>query len=276
MVKLPENSPHAWKHSQMDPGSDCPGPISIRAQKSDGRGGVRDEWTCDRCGGNNYGAWRNRRIDQQTADGMGSEINTMKLKLCVHRKAGAPGYGSEGAGAEVELDLDDDLAGEPAKLVAFAQIWYGSLERAVDDQLARMTAKHATAAPAIAPPAPAPRSSQGPPEGLEEYGYEQAARDGGERRNGSGAGNGYGTPPSRRNGVGGPPPSGGEGPPRNDPPKNGKQLIGWANGHGKYDELMKLSKAWNLGRIIDWTPDDVQAAHHELSRPATVGWGGGR
>jgi hypothetical protein len=271
MVKPPENSPHAWKHSQVDPGADCPGSVSIRAQKSDGHGGVRDEWTCDRCGGNNYGAWRNGRIFKQTAERMGSEIESMKLKLCVHRKAGAPDYGSDGAGAEVELELDDDLANEPGKLVAFAQIWYGSIERAVDDQLARMAAKHSRPAAAIASPAPAPRSSS-PPEGLEEYGYDQGG--GGERRNGSS--NGYGEPPSRRNGSA---PAGGDrqagGPPRNDPPKNGKQLIGWANGHGKYDDLMRLSKAWNLGRIIDWTPDDVQAAFHELSRPAAVGWGGG-
>jgi hypothetical protein len=201
---------------------------------------------------------------------MGSEIRAMKIKLCVHRKAGAANYGSDGAGAEVELELDDELANEPGKLVAFAQIWYGSIERAVDDQLARMAAKHnqPTAAPAPARPV------QSPPEGLEEYGYDRGG--GGERRNGSGGGD-YGEPPSRRNGSA---PSGGDrqagGPPRNDPPKNGKQLIGWANGHGKYDELMRLSKAWNLGRIIDWTPDDVQAAYHELSRAAAVGWGGGR
>lgn len=281
MVKLPDLSPHAVRHEQLAPSTRCPGRLWITGQRRSKGEAVRDEWTCQRCGGNNLGAWKNRRTAELTVGRMVQETRNVKLKLCVHRKSGAPGYGSDGAGAEVELDLDDDLAGEPAKLVAFAQIWYGSIERAVDDQLARMAAKHPQPTAAAKPDVPGPwvdrngrPTRQAPPEGLEEYGYDQAER--GEPRNGSS--NGYADgPPSRRNGsgVGGPNGSGPNGgPPRNDPPKNGKQLIGWANGHGKYDDLMRLAKAWNLGKIIEWTPDDVAGAFHELSRPVTAGWGG--
>lgn len=183
----------------------------------------------------------------------------MKLKLCVHRKSGAPNYGSDGAGAELELEIDDDLAGKPGQLVEVSRVWYGALETAVAQELARLQAQHPAPTPVAADPVrPEPDRS---PDREPRRGWSPEDLP---------------PPPDR---GGGPPPrrgSGGPGGGGKGPPKDGRQLIGWANGQGLYDSLMSLAKSANRGRIVDWDQDMVQWAYTELSRSQqTVGaWGG--
>ncbi len=77
--------------------------------------------------------------------------------------------------------------------------------------------------------------------------------------------NGYGGRQQQRNGQ------------RDDLPRSGKQLLGWANSHGQYETLLALAKAWKIqGRIVDWSQNDVDAAHRELTQPAQLAgnWGG--
>jgi hypothetical protein len=84
-------------------------------------------------------------------------------------------------------------------------------------------------------------------------------------------------PPGPTGRPGAAPAGGGEArPDRGDPPRSGKQLLGWANKSGKYGDLMKLAKAWDLGKVVDWSRDDVSAAHRELTRDDPAPWGGGR
>ena len=67
----------------------------------------------------------------------------MKLRLSVSRKAGAPSYGSDGAAAEVEVEIPDTAAA----IAANAPSWFLALEQAVGAELARMQAAHPQAAP---------------------------------------------------------------------------------------------------------------------------------
>ncbi len=87
---------------------------------------------------------------------------------------------------------------------------------------------------------------------------------------------GYGEdpPPRGQNGYGRQQQRNGQ---RDDPPRSGKQLLGWANSHGQYESLLALAKAWKIqGRIVDWSQNDVDAAHRELTQPAQPAgnWGG--
>lgn len=264
----------ARSHASFEPELGCPGWLKPDRYRQRGRQRTI-AWRCSVCRqrflrrGNGGGLMpslsvdrstqlrliaRNRQEQQQTADTVTDGVTVMRLKLCVHRKAGAPNYGSDGAGAELELELSDDLADKPESLVQVSQIWYAALERAVGLELERMAARRP---PAIAaepvlspagqsipqppqppPPPPQPPQPTNPPQ------------------------NGW-----QRNGNR----SGGQG----DPPRSGRQLLGWANGHGCHEHLMALAKAWNCGRVVDWSQDNVQAAYNELVRHQSQGrWGG--
>jgi len=180
----------------------------------------------------------------------------MKLKLCIHRKVGAPGYGSDGAGAELEIEIDDDLVKTPDALIQHGRIWYGSLERMVRGQIKRMQRAHPEAEAQItrmagrSAPAPEP-----PPV-----------------RGGGGEHNGYDGPPPRRNGSGGPPSRSGG---RSDAPTDGRQLMGWSRKHGHDERLLSLAKQHNMGRIVELDRDQVDWLYRELTRHPAPGWGGG-
>ena len=208
----------------------------------------------------------------------------MKLRLSVHRKAGAPGFGSDGASAEVELDIDDDAT---ATQIATTIAWYICLEKAVGDELGRLQAAHpppsdrpqslAEGRPMPRPdqqPAPPARQSARAPEAAPEprrYDPDDVPPRPAQRRPEPGWDDQQPEPQApSRNGYGG---RNGQ---RSDAPKNGRQLLGWAHGRGINDRLMALAKAWDLGRIIDWDQDSVTAAYRELSRQsqAAGSWAG--
>jgi len=82
----------------------------------------------------------------------------MKLRLSVSRKAGAPGYGSDGASAEVEIEIEAITEA----LATYAGTWYLALEQAVGAELDRMQSAHSQPQPQPAAPA-APRLAERPP-----------------------------------------------------------------------------------------------------------------
>lgn len=238
-------------HAQYEPGSDCPGSMILRAQLG-GRRRILDVVECDTCGRTNdpyvrrriRDVWwrllRSGRLDRLTNSDR-STANMKRLKLTVARKTGAPNYGSDGAAAELEIELAADV--DVQQLVDLSTAYYIALERMVDAELARQAAGRAAAGPApgpaaIAPPGPPPRddarrppppSSEPPP-----------------------------PPPPPRNGA----PSSR----RDDPPRSGKELLGWAYGHGQGEPLKRLAKECDRGRIVDWGEDLVAWAYGELCR----------
>lgn len=186
----------------------------------------------------------------------------MKLRLSVSRKGGAPNYGSDGASAEIELTLDDELTIQ--QIADLSVTWYRTLEQAVERQLESMQSKHPgpreieapapaqPAAPAIAPyepRRPAPRRPA-PEPGWDDQPAPLAA------------------PASARNGSA---------PQRDDPPRNGSQLLGWAYNHGQGDRLKSLAKdVKDRGPIKEWDAAMVAWAYGELSRREPAGqWGHG-
>lgn len=249
-------------HAEFRPGrSDCPGRIYL-AYMLERRRGVRDVHACAECGWTDDPRPAARPAAERAEPAEPAEpadqlagARPMKLKLCVHRKVGAPNYGSDGAGAELEIDIDDALAAKPQSLVDAAAHWYSVLERSVAAELERLQAAHPAPAPA---PAPGPAEGPAAPRSRPMITPEAPAGD-------------YGRRPRAAGG------SGAAAPVRDDPPRNGRQLLGWAAGHGMSRELTALTKAWGVSwRVADWGPDDVQAAYDELARRAQPrpGWGG--
>ncbi len=45
-ARPPDLSPHAVRHDQLAPGSNCPGRLTITGQRSTRGHRVRDDWTC--------------------------------------------------------------------------------------------------------------------------------------------------------------------------------------------------------------------------------------
>ena len=65
----------------------------------------------------------------------------LKLSVGVSRKVGQPGYGSVGAACGLEVELDPTLLREaPEEFEARARSAYAACARAVDAELARLTA----------------------------------------------------------------------------------------------------------------------------------------
>ena len=60
----------------------------------------------------------------------------MQLKLAICRKEGTTNYGSNGASAEISIELDPDFSIEMIGQVS--ALWHQALTAAVDSQLARM------------------------------------------------------------------------------------------------------------------------------------------
>jgi hypothetical protein len=166
----------------------------------------------------------------------------MKLTLAVHRKEGRPGYGSEGASAEITLDLSEaTVSDNPLSLIQEAQRVYGLLDSLVADQLAKSAADVEPSA--RRPPEPEP--------------WENPVHCNGSMA-GIVAGNNS-RPPARQ-------PARQE--PRDDTPRDGRQLIAWARRReesgecpGLFRRLTAYGKAVGFpSRVVEWTPDDVAAA----------------
>jgi len=271
-------------HREFEPGSTCPGYLKPRYQTSGRR--PLDVWECDGCGLTNCPAvarrlqavWRRlkqRGRIQQTEPV--TEVGQMRIKLSVNRKAGAPGYGSDGAAAEVELDLDDDLVKTPEGFVQAMLHYYSLIERGVAEQVVKMHASH----PQPEPPSPSGarafqddrRSVEPPPRRFAEDipppsrrrpepGYDEEPRD-------------QEPPPRGQNGYGGRQQQ--RAVAQIDPPRNGSQLAAIVK---KFPEWKEPVDAWGAAQKLQWKyttwPDDAaQACWHDVTTRTTAGqWGG--
>jgi hypothetical protein len=167
----------------------------------------------------------------------------MNLKLAICKKEGTTNYGSNGASAEVSIDLDPDFSIEMIGQVS--ALWHQALTAAVDSQLARMR----TVLPSAPQQQPEPDSGYVP----------RRQRDGQQQQ-----------PvrperpidPNRLRNDGGPWRGAG-------PPQSGRELLGWARKHGRDKEVFNLGAAWGLpGRCLDWSADDVADVYATLNVPA--------
>jgi hypothetical protein len=157
----------------------------------------------------------------------------------VNRKQGAPNYGSDGASAEIEITLDDEL---PLQAVCDVMpIWYKALEQSVTAELARQAAGRLSG-PAEPParhsepvrPDPAPQPQ---PQPRREYPT------------------GHTTGTNPRPYVG-----------RPDVPEDGRQLLGWARRLNRNEEMIALGKSWRLpSRVIEWTAGEVADVFQTLT-----------
>lgn len=170
----------------------------------------------------------------------------MKLRLSIHRKNGTANFGSDGAGAELELELPDDES--PDGVRACVRAHYSILEGAVAEELARLAAR---------PIAPVVQ--------VRDEGRRGDARDDrdDDRRDDRPRGpRPNGRPPGRGGGSAG---GGGD-----RPPKTGRELIAWAGDRDLKGRVYELGKAWELpGKVLDWHADDVRSVYDELSREAS-------
>ena len=159
----------------------------------------------------------------------------MNIKLAICKKEGTTNYGSNGASAEVSIELDPDFSIEHIGHVS--ALWHQALTAAVDSQLARM--RTLPTAPQQQPepdsgyiprrPAPRPERPVDP----------NRLRNDGQPWRGAG------------------------------PPQSGRELLGWARKHGRDKEVFDLGKAWGFpGRVIDWSADDVADVYATLNIPA--------
>lgn len=274
-------------HRVYDPGTACPGDLKPRYITSSRQ--PLDVWECDGCGLTNSpyvrrrlrAVWRrllqSGRIDQFSEPVPG--VRQMKIKLSVNRKAGAPGYGSDGAAAEVELELLDELVDTPEKFVGAMLHYYGLIERGVGEQLDKMQAKHPQPEPrpqsrlegrpaaAQQQPAPEPEPRRWNPDDVPPRPAQRRPEPGWDDQPDEpqrAPERGYGGRNGQRNGS------------RSDAPRTGRQLLGWAYNHGMDQRLKALAKAWDLGQIVSWNEDNVTAAYKELTRQSTAAgsWGG--
>ena len=171
----------------------------------------------------------------------------MQLKLAICRKEGTTNYGSNGASAEISIELDPDFSIEMIGQVS--ALWHQALTAAVDSQLARMR---------TVPPAPAPADRQPEPEYIPRRQRDDQ--------------NGRTAPPAPRpinpnmlRNDGGPWRGSG-------PPADGRQLLGFARRRGLDKALLDLGAAWHLpARVVDWSPEDVAEAYDTLSGTAVNG-----
>jgi hypothetical protein len=152
----------------------------------------------------------------------------MKLTLSISRKAGTASYGSNGAGASVELDIDPETT--PQAAGQYSLVWLAELRNIVDRELAAQQAEHR---PAAACPEAEPDSGYVPRRQREE------ARQNG---NGQGGGNGYG------------------------PPQSGSQLLAWARREQRERDLFHFGEAHGFdGFVKGWTGDQIEEAYSALT-----------
>jgi len=213
----------------------------------------------------------------------------MKFRLSVHRKGSVPGsFGSEGPGAELEIELDDDATAQ--EILDHAQLKYEILEKAVDKQLAKMVAKTEAELAARAKPEPtAPsgarafqddrRPAEAPPRRFAEDvpppsrrrpepGYDEMDQTQGQESPPPQPQNGYGGRQQQRNGQ------------REDPPKSGAELAGWTKRGGAGEQYRSAVANWGKNNGLSWEfkswpPDAVAACVHDVTVQTTPRrWGG--
>lgn len=158
----------------------------------------------------------------------------MKIRLCVHQKAGAPDFGSDGIGAEMELDLDQAVLQTPDAVRDCFRSHYALLKAIVADELAGLQKRRAPGRPAEPERRPEPARA--------DDGYEPA-------RNGDG----------RRY--------------EDDAPRDGRQLLAWARKHDASDDVMRIGRNWKLpNRVVAWERSEVEDVYREvLAKSVGVG-----
>ena len=261
-----------------------PGPLArayLRPLKQlNRRRGVYPVWECTGCGLTNDPAirrqletvWRHLTESGRLRRAPNHGDRLMRLRLNVNRKGGAPGYGSDGAMAEVELDLDDECT--PIQLLTQCTTWYHTLERAVDIQLDKMQAKHPQPGAAVKqPPAIQPIPTEA---GREEHGTYESH----ESYESSPPTPPQPPPPARPSRNGYSSSIGNQQPPRNgrdDPPRSARELAGWMKTSGHKDDVVAWGKANGLPwQVSTWPDDAVLACYHDVTTRATAGQWGGR
>lgn len=164
----------------------------------------------------------------------------MKIRLSVHQKAGAPDFGSDGIGAEMEIDLDQAILATPDAVRDCFRSHYAILKAIVADELAAL---HRQRTPARSVDPEPERPARRP----------EPSRD----RNGDGR-------ESDRNGR-----SYGD-----DAPRDGRQLLAWARKNDASDDVMRIGRNWKLPpRVIQWERSEVEDVYREL---LAMPVGGGR
>jgi hypothetical protein len=169
---------------------------------------------------------------------------SIRLHVEVCKKEGTANYGSIGATCGLEVEIDLATLADPTAAVARIRGFYSLCELAINEELARLkipaaasaappTEGTAAAAPTTPPPAkrPADRTPAIPPPTVvnaEHYDHVD------------------------------------EVPEDDDPPTDGKHLLGWARnqpGDAK-NWLVGLGKRLRYpNRILDWSPKQVQTAY---------------
>jgi hypothetical protein len=152
------------------------------------------------------------------------------------KRNGEPAFGSYGAGAAISFEIDPSLMADPEAFVAKVREQYALAEAAMADELDRL--RIASAEPAASPAAvpPAKRPVNGPPT----------------------------TPHRPVVPAAEPHDQVDEVPEEDDPPTDGRRLLGWARSQPED------AKPWLVGlgkqlryppRILDWTPKQVRTAY---------------
>ncbi len=185
----------------------------------------------------------------------------MKLTVSFSKKAGLPNYGSAGASIEITTEVPEGAVSEcPEVIVAEIRRSFQLAETEVLHQLARQVEAPAPSAPPEPaslgwvhgdpePTAPRPTARQ-----AERYDPTPSC-------NGSmggivaGANSRAARQPARQE-------------PRDDTPRDGRQLIAWARRleeSGEFPGLFKRVTAYGKAagfpsRVVEWSPDDVAAA----------------
>ena len=215
-----------------------------------------------------------------------------QIKLGIHRKAGAPGDGSDGVSWEITDEIADDASAQQIADLTASYYRMGTME--VAKQLSILQAEHATATgTAAAEPLPVhngqsynpdhmrpvnrqiepppqqppfdsnlpPRRREPPGQGWDEY-DQRDDRDPEVRQEYRHQQNGRDRP---RNGNG-----------RNyGAPKNGRQLFAAASKTGQEGEAIEIAKRNGWGSRLD-ALDRTQVDYiwEQLGRPQMAGWGG--
>jgi hypothetical protein len=172
----------------------------------------------------------------------------IRIRVSTHRtesttkENGAPAFGSYGAGASINFEIDPALLNDPEAFVGKIRTQYQICEAAMSDELHRLKAKangHASASspagsaagatpPAKQPAARPPANPLRPVAAAEDYDQID------------------------------------EVPEDDDPPNDGNHLLGWARnqpGDAK-NWLIGLGKRLRYpNRILDWSPKQVQTAY---------------
>jgi len=171
---------------------------------------------------------------------------------------GEPTFGSYGAGAAICFELDVSLLNDPALFVAKIREQYAMCEAAMTEEISRLKAKAngttATTAPSPAAAAAAPNPAATVPSPRRPVVRSPV------------------TPPAKRDAPVDDAEDDGdaiEPEEEDDPPTDGKHLLGWARNQPEDAKgwLIKLGRKLRYpGRILNWTPKQVETAYQAFRR----------